>query len=191
MNTPRKKGDRGVARSEVVAVRFDPRTKFALELASRSQRRSIANYVEWAVEQSFKAVALERKDGRHETAETAADVLWRLDETHRLHLLKATYPHLLTFEEQRLIELAQRVACALGHTGDIDASAAAVKPHWRFLKEAAAAGMSPEAAAREIRELATGGPMTVDHIDAEIAKRKKDIAWLQAERKRLQVPVST
>lgn len=45
----RKKKDRGIARTVLVAVRFDPELKGRMDVAAKSLLRSTANYVEWAV----------------------------------------------------------------------------------------------------------------------------------------------
>lgn len=189
MATERKRGDKGVARTELVAVRFDPKTKYLMDLAARVQRRSMANYVEAAVADSLKQVRIPRHDGQDpETVEVAGSVLWHVSEVVRLALLKRLYPNLLTFDEQRLVELADQV---LRHskiagpgqrvidlqTIDMsDAQVAYLTRHWEFLKEAVAKDLSLE----EVREKVDEQTVTVARIDARIKKLTDDIEKLKA-----------
>jgi len=185
----RRKGEKGAARTEVVAVRFDPRTRFGLELAARAQRRSISNYIEWSVEQSFKTVNLETSSGQQESVDQALHALWNISEPVRLVRLKSVFPHLLTFDEQRLIELARLVSMQFGFQGGEQVESELIAPYWDMLKEHAALGTASDVVLAKVKEL-RDPPITVERIDKRIAeldaKHKKDIEWLKAKRKEVQ-----
>jgi hypothetical protein len=89
-------------RTEVFALRLDPKLKYLAEVGARTQRRSLANFVEWAIEQALAQVRLRKKDGQ-ETGNTVADAvsdLWALDESDRLINLALNYPELMSYDEQ-------------------------------------------------------------------------------------------
>jgi len=104
-----RKAKVGVPRSEVFALRLDPKLKYLAEIAARKQRRSLANFVEWAIEEALKAVPLAEADinGNKPTVANVATQLWALDEPERLRNLTTHYPDLLSYDEQ----LVWRVIC--------------------------------------------------------------------------------
>ena len=104
-----RKAKAGVPRTEVFALRLDPRLKFLAEIAARKQRRSLANFVEWAIEEALKGVPLAELDnnGNGPTVANVATQLWALDEPDRLRNLATHYPELLSYDEQ----LVWRVIC--------------------------------------------------------------------------------
>lgn len=65
--TERKKGSRGQARTELVAVRFDPELKVRMECVAKSYLRSTANYVEWAV---LRAIEIDEQTMHERERET-------------------------------------------------------------------------------------------------------------------------
>ena len=91
----------------VISVRLSPKLRYFTELAARKQRRSVSNYIEWAVADSFLDVDL---GGLPESANnpgstTLADksnYLWDVNEADRFVKLASDYPNLLTHEEQIL-----------------------------------------------------------------------------------------
>lgn len=99
----------GTARTEVFAMRIDPKLKYLAEIAARKQRRSLANYVEWAIEYSLSTVYLKEPKAtvRGKTVTDAALDLWDLVESDRFCNLAHHYPDLLTYDEQ----LIWRVIC--------------------------------------------------------------------------------
>lgn len=102
----KKTGGAKTTRSETVTVRLDPRSRYMAELAARSQRRTLSSFIEWAVAEGFKSVVLDPRDGGPpETLKQAEEFLWDVHPGRRLALLQRGYPHLLTFEEQRLWKL--------------------------------------------------------------------------------------
>ena len=96
-------------RTEVFAMRLDPKLKYLAEIAARKQRRSLANFVEWTIEQALNRVPLVESgfNGEGPTVAEASAQLWALDESDRLIKLATHYPDLLSYEEQ----LIWRVIC--------------------------------------------------------------------------------
>ncbi|MDP1536742.1 MAG: hypothetical protein Q8L95_06120 [Burkholderiales bacterium] len=96
-------------RTEVFAMRLDPKLKYLAEIGARKQRRSLANFVEWAIEQGLNRVQLVESglNGEGPTVADASAQLWALDEPDRLIKLATHYPDLLSYEEQ----LIWRVIC--------------------------------------------------------------------------------
>lgn len=87
---------------ESTSIRFEPKLKYSLEIAARVQRRNLTNYVEWAVEQSLIQV----KTNNGETISDMISKIWDIDKDQRIKNIKAHYPDLLTYdEEKRLKEL--------------------------------------------------------------------------------------
>ena len=97
-----RKAKAGVPRTEVFALRLDPKLKYLAEIAARKQRRSLANFVEWAIEEALKGVSLAELDmnGFGPTVASVATQLWALDEPDRLRNLATHYPELLSYDEQ-------------------------------------------------------------------------------------------
>ncbi len=97
-----------LARSEVVTVRLDPKTKYAAELAARIQRRTISSFIEWAVECALKEVAIVSQERDPLNDEKLWDVmsrLWDVDEPDRLINLALRLPQLMNHEEQQIWKL--------------------------------------------------------------------------------------
>ena len=106
MTEGKRKSKTGTPRTEVFAMRFDPKLKYLAEIAARKQRRSMANFVEWAIEEALKSVYLiERSDynNQGETVTDATSKLWALDESDRLIRLATNFPELLTYDEQTVL----------------------------------------------------------------------------------------
>ncbi len=91
-------------RTEVFAMRLDPKLKYLAEIAARKQRRSLANFIEWSLEQSLRAVVLlesEDFNGQYNRSVLdEANKLWDLEPSERLIKLAENYPDLLSYEEQ-------------------------------------------------------------------------------------------
>lgn len=104
MTEKKRKTKVGAPRTEVFAMRFDPKLKYLAEIAARKQRRSLANFVEWAIHKAIEDVPI--VDGGPMVADVAMK-LWALDEPVRLINLAANYHELLTYDEQ----LIWRVIC--------------------------------------------------------------------------------
>lgn len=183
----KKKGGPKTTRSETVTVRLDPRARYLAELAARSQRRTLSSYIEWAVEESLRAVMLDPKSGREaQSVESAAPLLWDLHEYDRLAKLDQLFPVLLTYDEQRLIRLAESLVAAkgLGKYSDKTSGAQSnfVHEHWDALKAAVAENRDTPETIRELIQ----DPPTVPFIERRIEKLRADIAWLEAKKAELE-----
>ena len=97
-----RKAKAGGPRTEVFAMRLDPKLKYLAEIAARKQRRSLANFIEWSMEQALDAVKLyEHRDGLvNKSVLDEAKNLWDLEPCDRLIKLAENYPDLLNYEEQ-------------------------------------------------------------------------------------------
>lgn len=105
MTERKRKTKEGAPRTEVFAMRFDPKLKYLAEIAARKQRRSMANFVEWAVEQALNNVYLVERNDYNNQGETVADAtskLWALDESDRLIRIATNFHELLTYDEQTI-----------------------------------------------------------------------------------------
>jgi len=108
MATKRKGGGSRLNRSETVTIRVDPKLRHLIELGARKLRRTVSSYAEWALEESLKAVDLERTD-RHGDAVTLYSLdLWDVDEADRFAKVAFTLPELLIHEEQVMWKLVRR-----------------------------------------------------------------------------------
>lgn len=96
-------------RKEATSVRLEPKVKYLVEIAARIQRRSVTNYIEWALEESLRNITLEDNMsdnfGNKVTLDYLKDYLWDINESKRFMILTLNYPVLLTFEEQKLWEI--------------------------------------------------------------------------------------
>lgn len=108
---PKKRGTQMV-RSEIIAVRLDPRLRFACELAARVQRRALSSFLEWAANRTVHQEPFAPTVPTSPTVAQAADELWDADEADRFLKLAARCPQLLTHTEQmvwkRILDLARK-----------------------------------------------------------------------------------
>lgn len=104
-------------RMGVFAMRFDPRVKYLAELAARRERRSLTNFVEWAIDQALQKVVLIKGTGDHFdiSPANAADLLWDIDEVERLSKLHGHCPDLLSYDEQRLMDVVEHFSVSDGN----------------------------------------------------------------------------
>lgn len=84
-------------RKELTSLRLEPKVKYLAEIAARVQRRSLTNYIEWAIEESLNNIVLSPSG---ETVEYMAQGLWDIYEHERFIKLALQYPELLNYEEQ-------------------------------------------------------------------------------------------
>lgn len=175
MATERKKGGKGLARTEQVAIRFDPRTRYLLDLCARVQRRTVTNFVEWAVEEAFKQVELE--EGH--SVEAQASLLWDIRPGDRLAKLSQTYPSLLTYDEQRLIALIHKVLATTGlgtHTAKQNGQQSDfVEENWDLLTKAIDENLDPDVVMQVFLE----NPPTVAYVERRISKFQDIVANLE------------
>lgn len=88
-------------RTEVFALRLDPKLKYLAELAARKQRRSLASYVESAIDAGLRATVIDDKTGKKVWEE--AEVLWDISEHNRFFRLLEAHPELLSYDEQHIL----------------------------------------------------------------------------------------
>lgn len=109
MSDVKRKSKAATPKTEIFAMRFDPKTKYLAEVAARKQRRSLSNFMEWAVELALKNTFLE-----HDSQESVWDMstdLWDVDEADRFIRMAFIHPELLTYDEQVL----WKVICEWGN----------------------------------------------------------------------------
>ncbi len=111
MTEKNRKAKSSGPRTEVFAMRLDPKLKYLAEIAARKQRRSLANFIEWSLEQSLKSVSLS-EDSQGQWSVNVLDEaskLWDLEASDRFLKLVENYPDLLTYEEQLIWKAIQEV----------------------------------------------------------------------------------
>lgn len=89
-------------RKELTSLRLEPQVKYLAEIASRVQRRSLTNYIEWAIEECLKQTPIRPND------QPVADLmleLWDVNEPERLIKLASIAPELLTYDEQLIFKI--------------------------------------------------------------------------------------
>ncbi len=102
MTEKKRKPKAGTPRTEVFAMRLDPKLKYLAEIAARHQRRSLANFMEWAIELGLKNTAIRENDSSSTTVWDKSHFLWDVDEADRLANLAFEWPNLMTYDEQIL-----------------------------------------------------------------------------------------
>ena len=94
-----------IPKKEIYAQRVDPQLKYLAEIAARSQRRSLANFVEWAIAQSLHDVPVSNEPGAPSVARMGGK-LWDIDRAKRLEF-KGRKP---TLDPERRAELCRKAA---------------------------------------------------------------------------------
>ncbi len=93
-------------KTETFSVRLDPQTRYLAELAARSQGRSLANFIQMAVEDALESAVIDTYANRGHTVKVRSrefvEKVWDVSEPERLVRLALAYPQLLSFEEQVL-----------------------------------------------------------------------------------------
>ncbi len=156
------------ARTEALAMRFDPQIKYMADLVSRQDRRSLTNFVEWAIDQALRQTQL-TVDGGHMAASDAKEFLWDIDEAERLRKLLKHCPGLMRYHDQILINEINQFTTAgskpvrFENNGEIDW--VLVKNYWEDLNALAKGDV--RAKDRIIASLQTAGP------EVKVAKAAK------------------
>ena len=104
-------------RSEIVHIRLNPRTRFALELMARSQNRTVSSYLETLVNQALTSseikilppeprtshpLYVEDKDLVSTPLQEVLKLAWHVDEIHRFVAMCIYTPHLLSYKEESI-----------------------------------------------------------------------------------------
>ena len=97
------KGAQNSRKTESVTVRLDPKVRFALELLSRVEHRSVTGVVEAALQARFKNATVDGDDNG-ETVQELVESVYQTDEVERFVKMAERAPQLLDFEERRLWE---------------------------------------------------------------------------------------
>ncbi|MEB0112380.1 hypothetical protein QN397_13550 [Variovorax sp. RTB1] len=95
-----RRSARGISKSEPFVIRFDPKTKYLVELAARAQRRSASSFIEQAVVEALKTVEVELPSDGSVPLATMGTAFWDVDDADRFVILATLAPTLLTFDEQ-------------------------------------------------------------------------------------------
>ncbi|PLU84305.1 hypothetical protein CXG45_27180 [Pseudomonas plecoglossicida] len=88
-------------KTETLTLRLDPKTKYAIELLARSQKRTLAGAIEWAVERSLSSQMVDTVHGE-QPLKTVVDETWYPDDLVGVATLGAHAPHLLNHHESCL-----------------------------------------------------------------------------------------
>lgn len=94
----RKKTEKAPPKLVSVSFRLDPKIKFAAEILARSQHRSLASTVEWAISKALSAHEVTTGFGTG-SLQQLVDKVWSPDDLERVIYLGAHAEHLLTHEE--------------------------------------------------------------------------------------------
>lgn len=89
-------------RKESMSIRIEPQLRYLIDIASRVQRRSLTNYVEWVLEEYLKQTPIRPMD------KSISDLmleLWDVNESERLIKLACIAPELLTYDEQLIFKI--------------------------------------------------------------------------------------
>ena len=104
--TTKKVGSR-LRRTEAVTVRLDERMRFIVELAARSERRTVSSYIENVLEKTSKVPSI-LHPVRHDheiSLDEAMDFIWDPLECDRTIRLASMCPNLINFDEQLIWKL--------------------------------------------------------------------------------------
>lgn len=94
----RKKSEKSPPKLVSVSFRLEPRVKFAAEILARSQHRSLAGTVEWAISKALASQDVTTGFGTG-TLQQLVDRVWSPDDLERVIYLGAHADHLLNHEE--------------------------------------------------------------------------------------------
>lgn len=105
MPTQKRKPKLTGPRSEVFAMRLDPQLKFIAELAARTQRRSLASFVEWSLDLALRNAMVDQDSKSPISVRELGQTIWDIDAADRLANLAFAAPSLMTYDEQVLWKL--------------------------------------------------------------------------------------
>ncbi len=148
MTEKKRKPKAGTLRTEVFAMRLDPKLKYLAEIAARHQRRSLANFMEWAIELGLKNTEIGENDASLTTVWDKGRILWDVNEADRFANLAFKEPNLMTYDEQILWKVICETSGiwegAFGSNGkwqwDVEEKSLAresLRQHWENLKKVA------------------------------------------------------
>ena len=93
------------AKGLTLTIRISPKSKFVMELLARKQRRTVSAVIEWlamqAADEAFSESVEFIENGVTRTVKRSlSDLLWDVDEVHRLINLAGLAPELMTYDEE-------------------------------------------------------------------------------------------
>lgn len=92
-------------KKEPLSVRVDPKTKFALSLMTRKERRNLSNLIEHIINESISNSTI-KVNGKEMGMMDVVDKCWDCDSDNRIINMSEIVPQLLKFDESvRLKEL--------------------------------------------------------------------------------------
>ncbi|MBF0448199.1 MAG: hypothetical protein HQL67_08375 [Magnetococcales bacterium] len=131
-----KKGTRTTRES--LTLRFDPKTRYGLELLARRQHRTVSAVVEWAVGMALHhdSEGLIFNSGGQKP-ELLLDKVWDVSEPDRLIRLAETFPDLLSYDEGWIWKILNETT---NQTKNPDGSwnMELIRNDWELIKEYAA-----------------------------------------------------
>ncbi|HRY16490.1 MAG TPA: hypothetical protein P5330_11540 [Candidatus Competibacteraceae bacterium] len=96
-----------LSRTEVVPVRFDPVTKWALEISATQDRRPLGSMIEYLVALAMRDHPVTTREGGTVSAMQAAQECWSKNQSLRLFNLSSRYSELMSYEERQICESAR------------------------------------------------------------------------------------
>jgi len=85
-------------KTETLTLRLDPKTKFAIELLAREQKRTLAGVIEWAVQRAMSNQTVVTGAGKG-SMQQLVDKVWSPDDLEKTIYLGLHAEHLLSYEE--------------------------------------------------------------------------------------------
>jgi len=110
----KNKPNQGARKTETLTLRLDPKAKFLIELMARERRQSITGVVESAImafaeQHTATACIYDESTGTNKdqviSLSRLADEIWSTDDSSLFHTFGHVAPHLMDYEEQRLLEI--------------------------------------------------------------------------------------
>ena len=167
-----RKARAGGPRTEVFAMRLDPKLKYLAEIAARKQRRSLANFIEWSLEQALGAVKLvesEEFNGQYSRSVLdEANQLWDLEPSDRFIKLAENYPDLLNYEEQLIWKAIFEVTA---HETHKDAQGKTQYIHHNFVNGSGSIKTADRSSVKECWPQLLGyadGSVSIEELKAEL-----------------------
>jgi hypothetical protein len=104
------------AKGLTLTIRISPKSKFVMELLARKQRRTVSAVIEWlamqAADETFsESVEFEEDGVTHTVKRSLSDLLWDVDEVHRLINLAGLAPELMTYDEELIWSTIRNEPC--------------------------------------------------------------------------------
>jgi hypothetical protein len=126
-----------------VSLRIDPKIKFAIDLLSREQKRSITGVIEWSVMQALKTQSIKTPAGNEISLYELMDLAWSPDEADRIISLGVFSPYTLNHEENCIWTLIKASGVFMKHVAaqpnhginDFVPNIPLIKICWPLIKE--------------------------------------------------------